>query len=164
MNRRVLVLVLACAATACGKSTADPCSGRQAPCLSVRVNGNVQPDQVQFWVAGQTRLSPPTAATEPFSLPVDVALLLPGTATGNVTLTARGLRAGAALADDMQPATLNGEGYGHVTVNLVSGRIDGGAEAGPGDGATDGPTDLHIMYDALLLDLKIIPFDSSLGN
>ena len=135
-----LGLAVALASIGCGGT--DPCDGISGTCVTATVKGNASNlDQLRFSIdmpSAKTLLTPSTPSH--FTLPVDVALVLP--AGGKVNITVVGMSGGQPVASDEQLLQPGNNAHLKATFTLdegvvtppdmSSGGSDGGADMTPG--------------------------------
>jgi hypothetical protein len=128
--------VLAFGLAGCSASAPDPCAGQTAVCLGLRVEGDVgELDGIRIFVHDTAGLhsAQPTPPSAPFSLPIQMPLLLPADVTGPIAVMVVGEHNGTDVAAGSSDASVP-PGEQLVTVTLASGL--GGAKF-PGN--DDGP-------------------------
>lgn len=149
---RALSLLLLCAS---GCVAEDLCGDWDETCVALRVNGDVQVDQLQVLLGGDITLAPqltPDPAGNPHSLPVTTAVRLHD-ASGQTTLVVNGRLAGQVVGQAVQTMTLIPHRHQTIDVVLISFVLPqdmsvAPTDAGPADAATDAemmPPPLHLF-------------------
>ncbi|HZS39472.1 MAG TPA: hypothetical protein VFF06_21725 [Polyangia bacterium] len=130
---------LACLLAGCAS---DPCDGKGAVCVSLRVQGSAPRPldrlDVQVGLPDGRHYNGHTAPTSPFELPVAFALLLPPDALGHLTLDVAGTTSGAEEATGRGAVDVPPSGHAAATVTIGAPMLD----LGPGSSdlaIADGP-------------------------
>jgi hypothetical protein len=144
-------LAVALLVAGCGSN--DPCDGKPAACVAVKVLGSQLLDQldVTAGLAGGRQLVGRVAEMS-FTPPVQFALLLPADTVGPVEVGLVGRQGGAEVASGSGQATVT-EGRGALTVRLAPLSGDLSLSPPPPDFAQD----LGVSVDALPTDPTLTP-------
>ena len=132
---RLTWLALSLALIGCGGK--NPCDGVSGTCVTATVQGNATNlDQLQFTIDSPSTESLMTPSTPSrFSLPVEVALVLP--AAGTVDITVVGLSGGQPIASNEQTVTAAANAHVKVTFTLDNGVLTTPMDMGGDDGGDD---------------------------
>lgn len=159
----VIVLMSLALVSACS-SQSDPCEGQKGVCIRLRVEGDVAGlDQLRVALdkpSAKSQVSPAVAAS--FSLPVQVALVLPSSVTGDVGVAVDGLAAGQPIATAATKVAISGPGAYDAKVTLRAGTSDlADAQFVIADLAGDAFADLRDDTDLVGFDLAESDFATS---